>query len=161
MIKLFGICLVVVSGGLIGHLRSSKLKDRTRELKMLKSMLVQMKLLLEYNAPTVDELLNALSESTEYSQFVKELSASGLTESLSNSKVFNSLSIIKTDKDIISDVFSALGTTDLATQLEMLRFNISRIESALAEAAFEEKQKYRLYNSVGFMGGVLVALLII
>lgn len=161
MIKLLGICFIVLSSGLIGLSRSSGLVNRVKELTVLREMLVTIKLRLEFECPATDELISYLQENKRYYEYVKDIRPEKPDESLEGSSAYKALSLTGEEKQILMDTFSQLGRTDLATQLEMLSFNILRTEAALNEARADKKQKTKLYNSLGFMSGILLALLII
>lgn len=163
MIKLFGVILIISSAGLVGVRKSSALKKRSDCLKALRKMLFSVKLMLSFNAPTLPEIFARLRESAELSvlPFLRDVKSENPCDSVSSSAGFQSLPLFPKDKDIILDVFSSLGTTDLATQVSMLEFNIKRLDVLCSEADSERSVKSRLYSSVGFMGGILVAMLII
>ena len=111
--------------------------------------------------PATDELLCFLEKNERYYPYVKDISPSDIAVSLEKSSAYKALSVTREERQIVKDTFSGLGTTDLTTQLEMLDFSIMQLETALHEAQAEKRQKTRLYNSLGFMCAILVALLII
>lgn len=161
MIKLIGVCLIVVSGGFIGLKYSFRLASRVKELALMREMFTTVKLRLEYECPATDELLCFLEKNERYYPYVKDISPSDIAVSLEKSSAYKALSVTREERQIVKDTFSGLGTTDLTTQLEMLDFSIMQLETALHEAQAEKRQKTRLYNSLGFMCAILVALLII
>lgn len=161
MIKLIGVCLIVVSGGFIGLTYSFRLASRVKELALMREMFTTVKLRLEYECPATDELLCFLEKNERYYPYVKDISPSDIAVSLEKSSAYKALSVTREERQIVKDTFSGLGTTDLTTQLEMLDFSIMQLETALHEAQAEKRQKTRLYNSLGFMCAILVALLII
>ncbi len=163
MTKLLGVMLIISSAGMIGVRKSSALKQRSDCLKALRKMLFSVKLMLSFNAPTLDEIFSRLRKSDELSalRFLHDVTAENPCKSIASSCAFKSLPVLQKDREVILDVFSSLGTTDLDTQISMLEFNIKRLDALCAEADSERSVKSRLYSSVGFMSGIFVAMLVV
>lgn len=160
MIKLVGMIAVIACGGAFGMKRSSELRERLRQLRLLEQSLFDIGIALEYNAATTAEILRMLRKSGKL-EFFGDLDHNRLKESLLSSEGFCSLMIADEEKEIVTDVFSQLGGSDLATQLSMIGFNKKRIRMAIEACERECASKCRLYNSLGFLGGIFVSLLII
>lgn len=160
MIKLVGMIAVISCCGALGVRRSSELRRRLRELRLLEQSLFDISAALEYGCSSTAEIVRMLRSGGRLS-FFAELDHMDLKGSVEQSEEFVCLAVTSEEKQIVIDVFSALGTSDLETQLAMIEFNKRRLEAAAKECERECSNKCRLYNSLGFLGGIFISLLII
>lgn len=144
----------------LGVKRSSDLKRRCRELQLLELMLFDIATALQYNCSSTAEIIRMLKAGGRM-KFFSQLELSDLKSSLERSDGFAALAVTAAEKQIVIDVFSSLGSSDLETQIAMIEFNKRRIISAQQECEKECSEKCRLYNSLGFLGGIFISLLII
>lgn len=160
MIKILGAAAVVMCGGILGTRKSNALRERLRQLKQLQKAFCDISIALQYGSATTSEIISMLSRGGKLA-FFSELDPLDLPNSLKNSESFEALSINAEERAIVCDVFSQLGCTDLATQLSMIEFAKARLSSAIAACEEECGKKCRLYDTLGFLGGIFVSLLII
>lgn len=123
---------------------------------------------LKYLQPSVNSLIEQAADSPEFEE-LKFLSCcleymrqgKDFSESwslaLSNSKTILSDDITQ----IIYNISNTLGTTDLESQLSAIVYDRSRLEQRLIEARdYAEKHK-KLYQTLGVLSGLGLAVLIV
>lgn len=160
MIKLVGVIAIISCCGSLGVKKSADLRRRHRELRLLEQMLFDIGTALQYNCSSTAEIVRMLRSGGRM-KFFSQLELADLRGSLERSEEFRSLAINSAERQIIADVFDSLGSSDLETQLAMIEYNKRRIAAALEECERECRDKCRLYNSLGFLGGIFISILII
>lgn len=160
MIRLVGMLAVISCCSALGVEKSLGLKRRRRDLEALRHMLFDIETALQYNCASTAEIVRMLKAGGRM-KFFLQLDYTDLRGSLERSEEYRSLYINDPERQIIADVFDDLGSSDLETQIAMIKFNKHRIETAIADCEKECAEKCRLYNSLGFFGGIFISLLII
>ena len=145
MLRLLGCLMMIVTGTLCGMTRSNVLRNHTEELKTVCSMLREISELIRYRRSTTEEIMLTLNRQSRYS-----LLASGRGKALSAE-----------ERTFLSEVLSKLGSTDAEGQLAIIEHGVSRFAEYTENAAAEQKNKCRLYEVLGFMGGAFAAVLFI
>lgn len=159
MLKLVGVCLVIACFGMLGVAKSTMFVNRLETLRTLEKMLFEIKLMLSFNAPTVSEIMDNLNSSGNYKAMSFLFEMKSLDKLTISDIPLPELSL--KDKQIICDTMCNLGSSDLDSQLGMIKFNIDKLIVQSEEARCDKRQKCRLYNSLGFLSGILVSMIII
>lgn len=160
MIKMIGIIAVIASAGALGLRCSHSLRDRLTQLRQIERAFYDISTALQYTSATTSEIVDMLKHDGKLG-FFSQLDPLDLSGSLSRSEEFRRLDINSEEREIVKDVFSRLGGSDLATQLAMIEYNKTRIGAAAARCGEECSRKCSLYDRLGFLGGIFVSLLII
>lgn len=163
MIKITGLTAVFICCCLLGMSKTSKLNRRLSELKLIRRMLCEFCIMLEYNCSTVLELIKSSAHNKELSR-LEFLSCDKNAADISSS-VVKAVSQWQTDitsdeKDRLISVFEELGTTDLNGQLAMLSYNKEYFQRSIEELEKSKPMKARLYNSLGFLGGIFAVVML-
>ena len=145
MLRILGCLMMIVTGSLCGITKSKAVRAHTAELKTVCSMLREISELIRYKRSTTDEILSLLSADSRFSSL-----AAGRSEHLSCE-----------EKSLLSGIFAKLGTTDAEGQFSMIEHGASRFAEYAEDAAAEQKNKCRLYEVLGFMGGAFAAVIFI
>lgn len=159
MIKVVGVGMVIVCFGLFGVTKSQTLISRYKTLRTIEKMLFEIMLMLKFNAPTVSEIVEKLEDNKEFSclSFLKDYK---IYEGLTQQGIVNS-ELLDKEKNLICDVFNSLGASDIESQIEMISFNLDKLRCICDEALEDKRIKCRLYNSLGFLSGILVSIIIV
>jgi len=67
----------------------------------------------------------------------------------------------KSERDIVKNVGFSLGNSDSSGQLSMLEANSKLLEIAAEEVREQYNKKGKLYRSIGVLGGLFAAILIL
>lgn len=145
MIKLTACILIISAGALWGSYMSSRLRRRTSLLREAVSMISSISGLIRYQKSTTDEIMASLRCREEH-RTLTEQSCPWLREE---------------EKRLLREIFSSLGSTDSEGQRAMLELYAGRFKDLAESAAAEQQQKCRLYDTLGFMLGAFIAILIV
>lgn len=145
MLRLTACLLFIIAGSIAGATYSQRLRQHTRELRDVYSMLGEIRELIRYKNSTVREIRDELSCNVRYAGLLNG-TTSFLTEE---------------ENRVLCDTLSKLGTTGEKGQISMLELSQYRFDSYICSALQNEKDKCRLYNTLGFMAGSFIAILVI
>ncbi len=171
-IKLIGAILIITSSTLLGFYKSNGLKTRIEDLNILKKLIIMLKGEIRYARTPLPEALNHIGrkQTGTYKDFLLNLSKS--MEDLEGIP-FNELWIknidtylIKTnlnnnDKEELKQLGNNLGYLDAQMQINTMDLYLSSLEIHIKELEIGYKEKSRLFNLLGIMGGVFVTIIII
>ena len=169
MIKVIGICLVIGASSGIGYLMSLSLTKRHQQLKTIRRLLLFLKGEISYGKSTLPEALDQIGQKlpepfhlflTEVARKAcqydgrtfQELFAEGVDEHLSSS------SLTPKDKESLKQIGQYLGYLDIAMQISTLELYQQELELELKEIEATIPAKKRIYQSLGVMGGLFLAI---
>lgn len=171
MLKIAGILLIVAAGAGIGFSKSFELTKRERALETILRMVILLKGEIRYgNASLHDAFCGAASKlSGEYACFleaVAERMEAKTGESFG--RLFREcageyLSELEFDAQQREKLFSLgenLGYLDLAMQIKQLDLYEKELEYSIEELRRELPAQKKAYQSLGILGGVLLAILV-
>lgn len=150
---------MIVCFGLFGVTKSQTLSGRYKTLRIIEKMLFEIMLMLKFNAPTVSEIIESLRNNKEFNSlsFLKDYK---VYDKLTPQDIVNA-GLLDKDKLLVCEVFNSLGASDLESQIEMISFNLDKLRYLCDEALEDKRIKCRLYNSLGFLSGILVSIIIV
>jgi stage III sporulation protein AB len=172
MFKIIGSALVILSASLIGFYYSNKENYRIADLEEFKKTLLLLKSEIEFSMTSLPEAMLILSERTspKFSMFYETIGFR------LNEKTGEGISVIwresvdhalkKTyfaaeDFDFFRSFGDALGVMDRVLQQSSLRMMMDYIDAktdSLYEASAKSK---KMYPSLGILGGILVAVVLL
>jgi stage III sporulation protein AB len=170
MLKILA-CLVIISaGGICGMLVARSYSLRPVELRSLKSALQMLETEITYASTPLAEALGLVAARTDYrlaplfEETRKELlSMSGCTarEAWEKAllKFYPRSSLIGCDISILRSLGGALGISDSSDQSKHLRLAREQIEAELEKAEISAQQHVKLWNYLGFLGGLVISLI--
>ena len=143
--KTAGLLLIVAAGLLLGLMAAGGLRRRVSTLGQLSRFMVRLADQIRYTAAPVEELLTAAESSGEFD---------GL------SMLGHVCSRLRKG-ELLRGFGSQLGRTDVEGQIANCRQYGDLLEQRLTEAREAAAAKGRLYMTLGFAGGMALALLLL
>ncbi|MCL6636170.1 MAG: stage III sporulation protein AB [Peptococcaceae bacterium] len=171
MLKLVGAAMVVAASGLSGLAVAANYSRRPRELRSLRTALQMLETEIAYGATRLAEAMDRVADRCSgavtplFRQTAEELSAmSGITAAEAWWKSLDSYypgSALKPqDLAILRSLGSSLGISDRADQAKHLRLAMEQIENEAAAAEEEAARNVKLWSYLGFLGGLMVVLVL-
>lgn len=171
MIKLMGAAMVVVSSTLAGMAVAGRYSRRPRELKSLGSALQMLETEIAYGANYMKEALEQVAARCDkavaplFSRAAAILSSeSGITAAAAWEKslcaFYSDSALNPRDHLILRSLGSSLGISDREDQIKHLNLAMEQIKSENVRAEDEASRNVKLWNYLGFLGGLLVVLIL-
>lgn len=168
MLKLIGLCLISVTGGLVGINASLRLKSRTELLEKYIALLNETKTRIRLSACDIRELFkNDLCYepldfmTAEFTRNIKNKFNAKLSWERAVNSAFKKYRLSKADKELIADFGADFGQSDIDGELSHIDLHIALAEDRLEKARTELIQKGKLYRTLGIFGGITVSLIIL
>lgn len=170
MLKLILCIIIVASCGGLGILKSLSFSDRLNDLADLKHMIRILQTEMNYKK---DPLPNAFSRISKYKNTAAMHLLAACSENMKNNldfrqcwenaitSTYNGTSLKDDDLRILKDMGLQLGKSDLQGQAAMFSLTNIKLDDQIAEAAEERKTKGKMYKSLGFSIGAVIAILLI
>lgn len=167
MLKLWGTLIIIASSTAIGYTLSMQLSDRLRELKQLLKMVSLLEREITYGVAALPEALQHVGDRIPepFSDFLyavaeKTRSPEGKTLAVIFEECVDELaqtSLKQKDKEGFIELGKYLGYLDVTMQKNMLQIYQKELEMAIAEAGESITTKKKLYQSLGIMCGLFLA----
>lgn len=169
-IKLIGCFLVIASSTAMGFFFSNEMKCRVENLKELKKLIVLLRGDIRYANTPLPEAISAIARRNpgnfeaffkRTSQKLQELSGQTFAEIWKDAvnKELNETSLTKKDKSNLISFGENMGYLDKDMQLNTLDMYITQLEEEIKETSKTVKEKAYLYNSLGIMAGIFIAII--
>lgn len=170
MLKLLGSIVVILTGGLAGMTIARSYSLRPVELRCLQSALQMLETEITYAATPLAEALGLVAARADkrvaplFEQTRAELlSMSGCTagEAWENAlrKFYPTSALLTCDFSILRSLGSALGISDSRDQSKHLRLAMEQIGMEISRAENNAFRHVKLWNYLGFLGGLVIVLL--
>lgn len=171
MIKLLGAAMVVAAGTIGGMTVAGRYSRRPRELKSLGSALQMLETEIAYGANHMKEALEQVGARCDkaveplFSRAAANLSAtSGVTAASawesSLCAYYRGSALSPQDLIILRSLGSSLGISDREDQIKHLDLAMEQIKSENVKAEDEAARNVKLWNYLGFLGGLLLVLIL-
>ena len=147
MIKTAGFIIVVITTTVYGFILSEDIITHHKQLCLVMRMLDEIRIRLEFNLSTREELFSFIFSKAEYGIFK--------TDCLGNSKLSES------EKRMLLDFYNQLGTTDIQGQLSQIEMYKKDFQYKLSEHLKTKDNRCRLLRTGGALVGVFVCLLLV
>ena len=163
MLKLAGAVMIIVSGSILGILKADRLKKRADNLENITSALELLKCDINYGRKDLQGALRDIGISLKIdifrriAEYIKEI---GVKEAIKKALDDDAECLLERDKEPVRTLGETLGMTDAENQTRAIDEAITRLIKAKKDAEEEYLRLGRLYKSVGFFGGVLVAIVL-
>jgi len=163
LLKLIGSVLIISSAFLIGNSKSRKLYKRRDFLKSFIVFLNSLSTNIRYEAMDIfatvavckrDENLSYISIKENTQPFDKQWQQQILS-------LPNSLSLNKSDIELLIEFGNELGKTDIDGQLKHIELYINLFQKELMSAEEDIINKSKLYKTMGLFAGISTTLMII
>lgn len=161
IVKILGIALVASAPAVIGFRRAARVHSRLRQAEDLTRFVEEMKRGIFYRGLPAQELIRALS------QECRAGALEGFYDKVDHG--YAPLTAWQEEKEeiesgcreILDDFFTGLGTTCRDGQEEIFQQTETRLLKRQAELEKEEKEKGRLYRSLGLLASAFLSILLI
>lgn len=171
MLKLVGSAMVVAASGLGGMAVAGNYSRRPRELRSIRTALQMLETEIAYGATHLQEALSRVADRCDrsvaalFSRTAAELSSmSGVTAAQAWEKSicsYHRQSALKAqDLAILRSLGSSLGISDREDQIKHLRLAMEQIGSENLRAEEEAARNVKLWSYLGFLGGLLVVIVL-
>ena len=157
--KIIGIMLVFFSSSLTGVYFSNKLKKRIKILEHINSVIINIKIIIEAQSLTIEELFSALVYEKKLENFFVSSSAflsSDYKKDICNECKKNTF-LTDEDKHLFISFINDLGVTYLEGQLSLIDGYIKQFENKITKLQAEQNSKCRMYNSFGVLIGAFLS----
>jgi len=167
----FALCiLIVVSCFGAGMVKALEFSYRHRQLREIHRSFKRLQTEIQYVRETLPILLERLAEEENgllaafYNDVCESLKKGEKSFyecwDASVSNIYSNSSLLKEDKEILRQLGQELGKSDLQGQKSAFERFFSRLEEQIKESEEVKKKKGKMYQSLGFYGGILIALLL-
>jgi len=147
MIKTAGFIIVILTTTIYGYILSEDIILHHKQLCSVMRMLDEIKIRLEFNLSTREELFGFIFSKAEYEIFK--------ADNLFNSK------LSENEKRMLLDFYNQLGTTDIQGQLSQIEMYKKDFHYELSELLKTKDNRCRLLRTGGALVGVFVCLLLV
>lgn len=168
--KLLGFCFVMLASVLIGFYKSLEFAERYSNLKKLKWCILLLKGDIRYQSSPIPEtflrLANKMAE--PYQSIFKEISMLLRKERESSFQVIwtkmwsehrNDLFFMKEDMEMILSFGEVFGYLDLEMQMNQFEYFLTQLDQQIEDAKKKKQSGQKLYQTLGWFGGVFFVIL--
>ncbi len=172
MLKLIGALLIISGCGYAGFTIAKKYRNRPRELHYLRSALQMLETEIAYGATPLPDALELVAarcakEVAELFSQTREalLSGEGVTAGeaweRALKKFYTHSAINAGDAAILRALGMSLGISDREDQIKHLHLAQEQLKIEIAKAEEEAAKNVKLYNYLGFLGGLSIVIVFI
>lgn len=162
MIKVLGMLLIVFSGAAAGAAVGGEYRRRYQSLCAAADMIEQMQIMLEFESPTVSQMIEGVRKGSERAP----LFILGLPDNADAARVCASLDenkdgFAECDLHKLKELFSRLGSADKICEQQRLASAMCYFESRRQAERAETEKREKLAGSLGILGGIFAAVLML
>lgn len=165
MQKVIGSIIVVLASAAIGFEKARELQIHVNELETLKHIFVLLRKEMQYTRGSLPELFAKIGKKTEgkYGEWLGELAndlhhfEQGTFEEVWNCSIekwFQESRLTKKEKEELCQVGKSLGYT------EVIELYLEQLEISIQKTREESKNKKKLYQSMGILGGIFLVIVL-
>ncbi|WP_188694973.1 stage III sporulation protein SpoIIIAB [Pullulanibacillus camelliae] len=168
--KLIGSLLIILTSTAIGRMYAKRYRDRPRQLRQLRSALQVLETEITYSLRPIGEVAAKLVHQIPkpVNQFFKLLTdelEKGLTlqEAWKEAvgEFWPNTALKKNEQDILLQFGVTLGQSDRENQEKQIHLALTHLEREESEAREAQATYEKLWNTMGFLAGLLIVLLLI
>lgn len=171
MLKLIGAVMVIVSSGLAGMALANVYAVRPKELRQLRSALQMLETEITYTATLLPDALSQVGLRCEqavarlFKRAAAELKTmSGCTAreawETAVEEYSDGTALTAPDLSILRNLGNSLGVSDQADQVKHLHLTMEQLKTTEDRAEEEAARNVKLWNYLGFLGGLMVVLIL-
>jgi Stage III sporulation protein AB (spore_III_AB). len=172
MLKIVGIIIIIFSSTGLGVTFANDIKKRVEHMKILKKMVIMLDGEIKYaNSPLAEAFSNMAKRiETPFSDFLnkisKELDAfTGVTfKNVWRKHIEQDLKqtkLTEKDKEQLKNLGENMGYLDREMQHNSILLYLEQLEKEIEEAVGELQKKTKVYHSLGIMGGLFLAVILL
>ncbi len=162
IVKTAGIMLVFLASAFTGIYLSSKFKKRIQILEKINEIFISIKIMIESQSLTVDELFSSLAKNKRLEGFFisKEAFLCSDYKRRIKSECNNNMFLKDEDKRLFTGFINELGTAYLDGQISIIDGYIKQLEYIIKTLKSEQNSKCRMYNSFGVLIGAFISIIL-
>lgn len=172
MIKLIGMILIFVGSVSLGFFYSRRITERLKNSEGIQKGLICLRGEIQFGHTPLPVALFTVARHTEgvIAMFFKTISSQleidqgRRLEEVWEEQIASCLSGSELPKEVLillSGLGQTMGYLDVTMQVDTLNLYLERLENLIRRQRKEQKEKVRLYNLLGIMGGIFVTILFI
>lgn len=152
--------MILLSGLIIGIMKSARLRERETALLEWQKMLLRFKTEISFSARNMSELIGVCQEYS-FCRLAATKPEFLMNPTLAMKKAGEEILSFSKDQSLYCDFTAELGVSHTEGQLEHIELYAGLVNANLQEAKTEVQQKSRLYMALGGFGAVTICMLVI
>lgn len=163
MLRIIGAIMIIVSGSVIGFLKSEALRKRSESIERIISGLNLLETDISYKKADLKDALLSIGENHKISMFkaiAENLLKEGIKRAIDTALKEEEF-LLERDKEPVRALGDNLGMTDSKTQTQAIKRAVFVLTEERKNAQEEYARLGRLYKSCGVLGGILGAIILI
>jgi len=171
MLKVIGSLLIIFSSVFLGFYLAANYIQRTKQLRQLSFLLAILKTEITYGLRSLTDIFEILAKKEKgiiYDLFLNCGLSLRKNKGISTyeclrqvlDEIWPKTSLKDAEKQILQNLFKVLGTSDVTNQIYHLDLAIASLQDEFEKAYLEQKQYEKMYRTLGFLGGLLLVILI-
>lgn len=164
MLKLIGAGIIITSGALWGFLEAYKLSCRVLSLEKIIFAIKLLENEIAYGKRDIKNTLSYIGKNygPDFLFYAAEnIETMGIKNALSEEVRKNECGLLGTDKSELEILWENLGMTDTESQIKTIRHVLAILEKNRACAEEEYAKCGRLKKSMGLLGGIFIAIILL
>lgn len=172
MLKAAGAVLVIFACTALGYSQSLTFQKRLGCLEEIRKMTILLLGEITYRREALPQAMERVSGKVgvPFCDFLKEVSKeAGSCQGIRFSQIFTGRAesflknsgMTKQDKDSFAQLGEYLGYMDVSMQKNTVELYLKELETEILQAQKEEPVKTKLYRSMGALGGIFLAIVLI
>ncbi|WP_096434706.1 stage III sporulation protein SpoIIIAB [Alteribacter populi] len=169
--KIFGILVIIIATTAIGWEWARRLRLRTKQLKDVRVGLEALETEMVYGLTPLSEACERVSRQVRnpvgqlFHRFAQDLQQEEMLASevwqQTLIKMKNTIEFKQGEWDVLHQFGQTLGQQDLENQRKHLRLALTYLEQQEADAREHQRKHESMYKSLGFLCGILIALIML
>lgn len=171
-IKILGVICIIFSGAMMGIHLSKREQIRMKELNYIKKALLILKSQIDYSSEPLPEALHNIAIRSEqpvkhiFESISKQLiqKEGGSINTIWTREFYrysDNTNFSKNDLESITSFGKSLGYLDKQLQINNINMVVEYIDRTIEAILRKEEKDGKMYQSLGILGGMLLALLLI
>ncbi|MBQ3573355.1 MAG: stage III sporulation protein AB [Clostridia bacterium] len=169
-VRIIAAAVVVMGGGYIGLLFSSRLAVRVSQIEQLLCALTQIEFNISFLKMPISKALSAAACGNKgaigriFSEVARQIKELNISPSVAFERAVmgnrSSLCILKEDMEIVSEFAKNLGKGDVDSEINNIKAACAKLTLAKARAEGELARRGKLWRGMGMLGGMLLVILL-
>lgn len=162
IIKIAGIMLVFLASTFTGICLSARFKKRIQILEGISEIIISIKIMIESQSLTVEELFSSLAKHKKLDNFFipKEAFLCHNYKRRVETECNKNTILKEEDKRLFTGFINGLGTTYLDGQISIINGYIKQFDNKITKLKSEQNTKCRMYNSFGVLIGAFISIIL-
>lgn len=166
-LKIILLISIIVASTLLGILFSKKYSNREKELKEMKSALNIFATKIKFTYEPIPNVFLEIANKIEgnvgqiFARASNRMKEENAGEAWSNAFTDVPNNLTKEDITILSNLGRLLGQTDVEGQISEIEVVVQFLDTQLEQAKQEKVKNEKMYRTLGIVGGLTIAIILI